>query len=267
MFGNSKEPSQDPFCHSFSKNTMIGDSKNSRTNLIEGAYNAILEELIDNAVLELCFEVHREVKLTFPIPTTFTIPYQLIQTNGKNRKQTESITCYTCGAIKGPINFTKLHLSDCMGDPTNADANLRKARSKLYNFKEWESDEEDDTDPMKKERNKKRVKGKSRSLGNPLSKAPQNSGRSYLDMSNDEIKAFFNQKCGVVTKRSKKLCSNSHKCSIHSEIERSSVRRDLLRDESDNGQIDVDTVEKSDIQMSFSTANMPDYPSGSFEYF
>lgn len=263
MLGNSKEPSQDPFSHSFSKNTMIGDSKHLL--VLEGAYKSILEELIDNAILELCFEVHREAKL---IPNTFTIPYQLMQTNGKNRKQIKSITCYACGAIKGPVGFTNHHLTTCMKDSSTEDPSSRKAKSKLYNFKEWESDEEDDIDPIKKEKNKKSVKGKSRSLGNSLSKANQNSGQSYLDMSNDEIKAFFNEKCGVVTKRSKKLCSNTHKCPIHSEIERSSVRRDLLRDDSDNGQIDVDTVEKSDIQVSFSTdANIPDYPSGSYEYF
>jgi RNA polymerase subunit RPABC4/transcription elongation factor Spt4 len=188
----------------------------------ERAYKSILEELIENTILDVCFEVHREAKLNFPLPDVSTIPYHLLPINGKILKPLSNVICPVCGSSKGSAKFAG-HLAGCMT------TNSRKARANVKSFKEWDSNDEDDFDqddydPSRKvERNKKTVKGKSKSVGNSVSRS-QNSGQSFLEMSYDDRKAFFDQKCGVITKRSKKLCSNSHKCSMHSDMERTSVR-------------------------------------------
>ena len=255
MLEDSKEfkgSSQDPFCTSFSKNAIIEDS-----SAVKRAHKAILDELIDDAVLELCFEIHRTAKLGLPIQDKIT------QNIGK--VESLNIVCPLCQKTKGTYKYTG-HLAHCLGIETH-----RECSKKVKNFKDLDYDSNDSEPSCATKKKSKRNKKDSRRTksGKSLSKTLPDSS---MDMSLDEKRTFFNQRCGVIAKRTKKFCMNSHNCSVHTEEERRYIRDHLLRDASDelanNGQIDIDTVDEEIDMPSYladdgSIAAIPAYTGGS----
>lgn len=250
--------------------------------LFEAAYESILDELVDDAMWELCFEVHRAAKLGyFFLEDPEKRKYQIVEDAEKDifgqklksKVPTFQISCPICKNKSCATKFAS-HLAKCIGisgssRTSSRAANKKIAAASIFSSDLDENDYESDSSfnanrkKSKKSQSKKHSRKKPKVQGNSLSKSSSETNANYQEMTYEKRKAFFNQKCGVISKRTNKMCMNPHKCSQHTDEQRRDVRHSLLRDMGDqltnDGQIDVDTVDEGNDGFSFIPQPLPAY--------
>ncbi|XP_064597222.1 ataxin-7-like protein 3 [Liolophura sinensis] len=247
----------------------------------------IMNELIDEVSLGLCFEVHRSCKMgTLFLDETdpqserqhAIVDKQGVDVFGHvpSKKQFECV-CPNCQRNLAASRFAP-HLEKCMGMGRNSS---RIASRRIANVGKRDSDDSGDDDndsdwsghtekkpEHAKVRKLKRQDRRSDSPRRTKSLKPRN-GDYYADaprpgtpesgppvyesMTRDERKALLLSTCGVISEHTKKMCTRSHKCPQHSDDQRRSVRQYLLGHalgitESEDIQVDIDSFDDTDSQ-------------------
>ncbi|KAL7642249.1 UNVERIFIED_CONTAM: hypothetical protein RMT77_006810 [Armadillidium vulgare] len=187
-------------------------------DVVEAAAKAICEELLDDAILNVVFEVHRSMKrgllsLEIGMPEDENRFYQ-VNAEGLDvfgqapiKKQHECV-CPNCSRNLAASRFAP-HLEKCMGMGRNSS---RIATRRIQNSTRENnshvmvgpgSDDDDDEDWFLDRKRRKRDKNSPR-----RSRAPKI--------------------CGVVSEHTGKMCTRSMRCPQHSVEQRKAVRDQLL---------------------------------------
>lgn len=231
----------------------------SQPGNLDSATNALLDDLIEDAILAVVFEVDAERKCT--------VLYEEEEGEGLNTfelnqlgdifghgvsKRSCDCTCPYCNRTIAVAVFAP-HLAKCMGMGRNSS---RIARTRIASNANKDSviaasatvsDDEDDADwtaiAEKKKKKKKeqqnskklRTQGKIskngclqlRRFGCILIRVVSGSDYSavnYFNMSDRERRVILTQICGVVSEHTKKVCGKSTKCTQHSDEQKKGVR-------------------------------------------
>lgn len=253
---------------------MLDCSETSLHNLtneeMEHLSEDVLEEITDEVILGLCFEVHRAVKLNILFldePKEDEKKYEIVDEMGLDvfgqapmKKQFECV-CPNCQRNLAASRFAP-HLEKCMGMGRNSSrlankriANSGKVESDVDDYdndSDWNYSSERKSTKRKRDKNSPRrttkIRGKNGESAASTSSDGSNVLPSYEVMTFEERKAVLMQMCGVVSEHTKKMCTRSHRCPQHTDEQRRYVRHSLLgrsglADASDEVQVDVDTVE------------------------
>ncbi|KAG8192652.1 hypothetical protein JTE90_009683 [Oedothorax gibbosus] len=219
------------------------ENKNRNTETCQELFHEMVEDL----VLQTCFKVHRAMRFGYfaldeyivqdgdyilhDVPPTSTNDpkhHDLLALAASSKKPSH-INCPHCKRKLGTNRFAP-HLNSCMGEG----GRQNKDRNAKRNCQTYESGDDDDDEDYSDSGKKKKKKGKNQRKTNKTSVK----GKTV------QINVFLSQKCGVVSRKSKSMCNNTLKCSIHSDEQRREIRRTLLKCEPDpNDHIDVDTVD------------------------
>lgn len=248
----------------------------------EKAMKFVWDDVMDDVMLGLCFEVHRDVKcgVLFLDETDEENEkkYEIVDEIGLDvfgqvpmKKQFECV-CPNCQRNLAASRFAP-HLEKCMGMGRNSSriANRRIANS----GKDAGSDDDDNDDDWtystdkkagggsKKKREKSSINSPRRSKSSKLkngdipsvSSNVSDGGGSFTNyetMSIEDRKALLMQMCGVISEHTKKMCTRSHRCPQHTDEQRKAVRIGLLgqqgalMDTTDDVPVDIDTYDESE---------------------
>lgn len=225
----------------------------------------VYDELLDEVILGLVFEIHRSVKIgTFFLADTDPEgqkQYQIVDEKGldvfgqppiKNNLKMFDCVCPNCQRNLAASRFAP-HLEKCMGMGRNSS---RLASKRIANTGKNDSDnEENDNDDDWNYGADRKARVKRRERNNQPPRRPKASKLRYgeipsgssdplssqqpiptaqvpsidpLQMGIDETKSLLMHSCGVISEHTKKMCTRSHRCPQHSEEQRKAVRIFLL---------------------------------------
>jgi len=248
--------------------------KDSR--LLQKASEDILDTLVDDVILGICFDLHRAVKTGLyeamdcddnnaPHPIAghvdvFGLPVSTL-TGLPSLKTVPQIECPNCKRQLAASRFAP-HLEKCMGMGRNSSrlASRRIATSNKDSYRDVEEEEtgeggadgdEDWIEPGKISNRRKRDKN-SPKRNKPLKfKGNGDNGEglitppsSYDQLSLDERRQLLNQVCGVPGYHGK-ICMRSIKCPTHTDSQRREVRLKWLSNTEDMS-MDMDTLSEGD---------------------
>lgn len=237
----------------------------------------VMNEVIDEVTLGLCFEVHRACKKG----TLF-----LADTDPKSQKEHEIVdrfgvdvfgqlptkkqfecVCPSCQRNMAASRFAP-HLEKCMGMGRNSSriASRRQAAqlaressdrpSSAHGKRDSDESPDDDNDvdwsyhvdkkvkKLKKDKmtnSPRRNKNKHRN-GDSLLERSVTPEPNYEMMTIDERRNLLTHTCGVISEHTKKMCTRSHRCPQHTDEQRIQVRQFLLSGE-DDVHIDIDSID------------------------
>jgi len=234
--------------------------------LLATASEEVFDTMIDEIVLGLCFDIHRNIKTgsyaaiqltqaeSPPMPIAghvdvFGLPVTTI-TGLPSLKTVPQIECPNCNRTLAASRFAP-HLEKCMGMGRNSSrvASRRLANSNKDSYREGGHEEEDDDDdewvePGKKDNRRKRDKNSPR-RNKPLKFKGGDSQdglitppQSYDQLSLDERRQLLTTICGVPG--NSKLCTRSTRCPAHTDVQRREVRLKWLGGKQDED-IEVDS--------------------------
>lgn len=235
---------------------------------MQGLLSDIMNELIDDVTLGLCFEVHRGCKMG-TLFLSDTDPrsekeYEIVDRQGVDvfgqvptKKQFEC-ECPECHRNMAASRFAP-HLEKCMGMGRNSSRIASRRQAKIAKENELrlaaagvklrDSDDSPDDDndidwsydvdkkikKLKKDklsnsprRNKSSKLLKNGDTASDRSGTPEPSIPTYELMSIDERKELLRHTCGVISEHTKKMCTRSHRCPQHTDEQRIQVRQFLL---------------------------------------
>jgi len=242
---------------------------------VENVSKQIFDECLDEIVLGVAFDIHRSVK---------TGLFAVIEPESPNKKGTpmevgnsgyatdvfgQVITtmvgvpalkkqpecrCPQCDRNLAASRFAP-HLEKCMGMGRNSSrlASRRLASSgKEANYRETgeNEDEEDEEwiEPIKvTSKNNRRHRDKNSPRRTKVSASSDGTitpPTNYDVLSLEERSNIFHQVCGVITAASKKICTRSTKCPLHTETQRREVRNRWLTVDDDH--VDIDSFTEGD---------------------
>ncbi|XP_062893403.1 ataxin-7-like protein 3 isoform X1 [Mobula hypostoma] len=221
----------------------------------------IYSDLVDDACLGLCFEVHRAVKCGYFFldetdPDSMK-DFEIVDQPGVdifgqvyNQWKNKECECPNCSRSIAASRFAP-HLEKCLGMGRNSSRIANRRIASSNNLSKSESDQEDNDDindndwsygSEKKAKKRKSDKNpnsprRSKSLkhkngelsGNsdPF-KYNNNSGINYENLGPEELRSLLTTQCGVISEHTKKMCTRSLRCPQHTDEQRRSVRVYLL---------------------------------------
>uniref|UniRef100_A0A8C7P680 Ataxin-7-like protein 3 n=1 Tax=Oncorhynchus mykiss TaxID=8022 RepID=A0A8C7P680_ONCMY len=242
---------------------------------LEALAQDIYSDLVEDACLGLCFEVHRAVKQGYffldDTDQESMKDFEIVDQPGVdifgqvyNQWKNKECVCPNCNRSIAASRFAP-HLEKCLGMGRNSSriANRRIASSNNMNNKS-ESDQEDNDDvndndwsygSEKKGENKTSVNpyhmlfSFSGELSNSVNADPYkynyNTGINYETLGPDELRSLLTTQCGVISEHTKKMCTRSQRCPQHTDEQRRAVRVFLLGP-SASSLPDADTMVESD---------------------
>uniref|UniRef100_A0A8C7P1D1 Ataxin-7-like protein 3 n=1 Tax=Oncorhynchus mykiss TaxID=8022 RepID=A0A8C7P1D1_ONCMY len=248
---------------------------------LEALAQDIYSDLVEDACLGLCFEVHRAVKQGYffldDTDQESMKDFEIVDQPGVdifgqvyNQWKNKECVCPNCNRSIAASRFAP-HLEKCLGMGRNSSriANRRIASSNNMNNKS-ESDQEDNDDvndndwsygsekkakKRKSDKNpnsprrSKSVKHKNGELSNSVNADPYkynyNTGINYETLGPDELRSLLTTQCGVISEHTKKMCTRSQRCPQHTDEQRRAVRVFLLGP-SASSLPDADTMVESD---------------------
>ncbi|XP_064843709.1 ataxin-7-like protein 3 isoform X2 [Oncorhynchus masou masou] len=248
---------------------------------LEALAQDIYSDLVEDACLGLCFEVHRAVKQGYffldDTDQESMKDFEIVDQPGVdifgqvyNQWKNKECVCPNCNRSIAASRFAP-HLEKCLGMGRNSSriANRRIASSNNMNNKS-ESDQEDNDDvndndwsygsekkakKRKSDKNpnsprrSKSVKHKNGELSNSVNADPYkynyNTGINYETLGPDELRSLLTTQCGVISEHTKKMCTRSQRCPQHTDEQRRAVRVFLLGP-SAASLPDADTMVESD---------------------
>ncbi|GFR65490.1 SAGA-associated factor 11 homolog [Elysia marginata] len=228
--------------------------------------DTVIEELIDEVSLGLCFEIHRACKVGSLFLSSFDdtasdTEYAIIDRPGVDvlgqvpSKKSYECVCPNCQRHLAASRFAP-HLEKCMGMGRNSSriASRRIANNQKHGSEESGQEDENDNDwnyapeskrvrRMKKEKTtnspRNRRLAKLRNGGSSHDAAAvANAGEpaesleaapNYEKMTIEERKALLLTSCGVISEHTKRMCTRTGRCVQHSDEQRRQVRQLLLR--------------------------------------
>ncbi|WAR04408.1 AT7L3-like protein [Mya arenaria] len=235
----------------------------------EDALEFVVNDIIDDVTLGLCFEVHRSSKLgTLFLGDTdpqSKLEHAMVDRAGVDvfgnppaKKQLECI-CPNCHRNLAASRFAP-HLEKCMGMGRNSSRIASRRSQKVLKdrltgdgMKHDSGDSEDDYNDadwsLYADKRVKRLKKEKRSNSPRRHKNSRlKNGSGY---STEEKKTLLMSTCGVISGHTKKMCTRSHKCPQHSDDQRRHVRQFLLGTGvggEDDDHVDIDTYVDGDSQ-------------------
>ncbi|KAM9368942.1 ataxin-7-like protein 3 [Phaethornis superciliosus] len=228
---------------------------------LEAIAHEIYTELVEDACLGLCFEVHRAVKCGYFFldetdPESMK-DFEIVDQPGVdifgqvyNQWKNKECVCPNCSRSIAASRFAP-HLEKCLGMGRNSSRIANRRIASSNNLNKSESDQEDNDDindndwsygSEKKAKKRKSDKNpnsprRSKSLkhkngeigGNPDPFKYNNSvGINYETLGPEELRTLLTTQCGVISEHTKKMCTRSLRCPQHTDEQRRAVRVYLL---------------------------------------
>ncbi|MCJ8739187.1 hypothetical protein PDJAM_G00044320 [Pangasius djambal] len=230
---------------------------------LEALAHDIYSDLVEDACLGLCFEVHRAVKQGYffldETDQESMKDFEIVDQPGLdifgqvyNQCKNKECVCPNCNRSIAASRFAP-HLEKCLGMGRNSSRIASRRIASSNNTSKSESDQEDNDDindndwsygsekkPKKRKSDKnpnsprrsKSLKHKNGELSgsvNPdLYKYNYSSGISYETLGPEELRFLLTTQCGVVSEHTKKMCTRSQRCPQHTDEQRRAVRVFLL---------------------------------------
>ncbi|XP_006017915.1 ataxin-7-like protein 3 isoform X2 [Alligator sinensis] len=228
---------------------------------LEAIAHDIYTDLVEDACLGLCFEVHRAVKCGYFFlddtdPDSMK-DFEIVDQPGVdifgqvyNQWKNKECVCPNCSRSIAASRFAP-HLEKCLGMGRNSSRIANRRIASSNNMNKSESDQEDNDDindndwsygsekkakKRKSDKNpnsprrSKSLKHKNGELGansDPF-KYSNSSGISYETLGPEELRTLLTTQCGVISEHTKKMCTRSLRCPQHTDEQRRSVRVYLL---------------------------------------
>ncbi|NXS68549.1 AT7L3 protein, partial [Pandion haliaetus] len=215
-------------------------------------------DLVEDACLGLCFEVHRAVKCGYFFlddtdPDSMK-DFEIVDQPGVdifgqvyNQWKNKECVCPNCSRSIAASRFAP-HLEKCLGMGRNSSriANRRIASSNNMNKSESDQEDNDDINDNDWSYGSEKKGGGTwddpQSLLHPPRRphplpaltplcAPQYSnsaGINYETLGPEELRTLLTTQCGVISEHTKKMCTRSLRCPQHTDEQRRSVRVYLL---------------------------------------
>ncbi|NWV47789.1 AT7L3 protein, partial [Daphoenositta chrysoptera] len=225
---------------------------------LEAIAHEIYTELVEDACLGLCFEVHRAVKCGYFFlddtdPDSMK-DFEIVDQPGVdifgqvyNQWKNKECVCPNCSRSIAASRFAP-HLEKCLGMGRNSSRIANRRIASSNNLNKSESDQEDNDDINdndwsygSEKKAKKRKSDKVRGVGKGGSpqlppaltvlSAPQYSnsaGINYETLGPEELRTLLTTQCGVISEHTKKMCTRSLRCPQHTDEQRRAVRVYLL---------------------------------------
>ncbi|XP_054032789.1 ataxin-7-like protein 3 isoform X1 [Dryobates pubescens] len=228
---------------------------------LEAIAHEIYTDLVEDACLGLCFEVHRAVKCGYFFlddtdPDSMK-DFEIVDQPGVdifgqvyNQWKNKECVCPNCSRSIAASRFAP-HLEKCLGMGRNSSRIANRRIASSNNLNKSESDQEDNDDindndwsygSEKKAKKRKSDKNpnsprRSKSLkhkngeigGNPDPfKYSNSAGINYETLGPEELRTLLTTQCGVISEHTKKMCTRSLRCPQHTDEQRRSVRVYLL---------------------------------------
>ncbi|XP_074553372.1 ataxin-7-like protein 3 isoform X2 [Halichoeres trimaculatus] len=209
---------------------------------LEALVHDIYSELVEDACLGLCFEVHRAVKQGYffldDTDQESLKEFEIVDQPGVdifgqvyNQWKNKECECPNCKRLIAASRFAP-HLEKCLGMGRNSSRIANRRLASNNNMSKSESDQEDNDDlndndwsygaekkakKRKSEKNQnsprrsKSLKHKNGELGSSLPpetyKYNYNTGISYESLGPDEVRSLLTTQCGVISEHTKKMCT------------------------------------------------------------
>ncbi|NXG40312.1 AT7L3 protein, partial [Dromaius novaehollandiae] len=228
---------------------------------LEAIAHEIYTDLVEDACLGLCFEVHRAVKCGYFFlddtdPDSMK-DFEIVDQPGVdifgqvyNQWKNKECVCPNCSRSIAASRFAP-HLEKCLGMGRNSSriANRRIASSNNMNKSESDQEDNDDINDNDWSYGSEKKGGSTRGWRNPNSPRrskslkhkngdpdaafcpPQYSnsaGINYETLGPEELRTLLTTQCGVISEHTKKMCTRSLRCPQHTDEQRRSVRVYLL---------------------------------------
>ncbi|XP_026180686.1 ataxin-7-like protein 3 isoform X2 [Mastacembelus armatus] len=214
---------------------------------LEALVHDIYSELVEDACLGLCFEVHRAVKQGYffldETDQESMKEFEIVDQPGLdifgqvyNQWKNKECECPNCKRLIAASRFAP-HLEKCLGMGRNSSRIANRRLASNNNMSKSESDQEDNDDlndndwsygaekkakKRKSDKNQnsprrsKSLKHKNGDLVNSISSETYNKynyntghGISYDALSPDELRSLLTTQCGVISEHTKKMCTRS----------------------------------------------------------
>ncbi|RXM98655.1 Ataxin-7-like protein 3 [Acipenser ruthenus] len=216
---------------------------------LEAMAHEIYTDLIDDACLGLCFEVHRAVKCGYFLldetdPESMK-DFEIVDQPGVdifgqvyNQWKNKECVCPNCNRSIAASRFAP-HLEKCLGMGRNSSRIANRRIASSNNMNKSESDQEDNDDINDNDWSYGSEKKVSCNmfpifysvLTHAVSPPPQytyNSGINYETLGPEELRSLLTTQCGVISEHTKKMCTRSLRCPQHTDEQRRTVRVFLL---------------------------------------
>ncbi|KAM4536113.1 ataxin-7-like protein 3 [Fundulus diaphanus] len=227
---------------------------------LEALMQDIYSELVEDACLGLCFEVHRAVKQGYffldETDQDSIKEFEIVDQPGVdifgqvfNQWKNKECECPNCKRLIAASRFAP-HLEKCLGMGRNSSRIANRRLASNNNISKSESDQEDNDDlndndwsygaekkskKRKSDKNQnsprrsKSLKHKNGELGTSISSDPYkqynyNAGISYESLAPNEVRSLLTTQCGVISEHTKKMCTRSHRCPQHTDDQRRAIR-------------------------------------------
>uniref|UniRef100_A0A3B4VJG1 Ataxin-7-like protein 3 n=1 Tax=Seriola dumerili TaxID=41447 RepID=A0A3B4VJG1_SERDU len=238
---------------------------------LEALVHDIYSELVEDACLGLCFEVHRAVKQGYffldETDQESMKEFEIVDQPGVdifgqvyNQWKNKECECPNCKRLIAASRFAP-HLEKCLGMGRNSSRIANRRLASNNNMSKSESDQEDNDDlndndwsygAEKKGKYQKILANqnsprRSKSLKHKNGESIRylynyNTGISYETLGPDEVRSLLTTQCGVISEHTKKMCTRSQRCPQHTDEQRRAVRVFLLGPSLP----DADTVAEND---------------------
>ncbi|NXT03876.1 AT7L3 protein, partial [Prunella fulvescens] len=234
---------------------------------LEAIAHEIYTELVEDACLGLCFEVHRAVKCGYFFlddtdPDSMK-DFEIVDQPGVdifgqvyNQWKNKECVCPNCSRSIAASRFAP-HLEKCLGMGRNSSRIANRRIASSNNLNKSESDQEDNDDindndwsygsekkggegpwtqdtpntPLSLQNPNSPRRSKSLKHKNACSMPPQYSnsaGINYETLGPEELRTLLTTQCGVISEHTKKMCTRSLRCPQHTDEQRRAVRVYLL---------------------------------------
>lgn len=211
---------------------------------LEALVHDIYSELVEDACLGLCFEVHRAVKQGYffmdETDQESMKEFEIVDQPGVdifgqvyNQWKNKECECPNCKRLIAASRFAP-HLEKCLGMGRNSSRIASRRLATNNNMNKSESDQEDNDDlndndwsygaekkakKRKSDKNQnsprrsKSLKHKNGELGGSIPSEPYkynyNTGINYETLGPDEVRSLLTTQCGVISEHTKKMCTRS----------------------------------------------------------
>uniref|UniRef100_A0A3Q2WJH8 Ataxin-7-like protein 3 n=1 Tax=Haplochromis burtoni TaxID=8153 RepID=A0A3Q2WJH8_HAPBU len=211
---------------------------------LEALAHDIYSELVEDACLGLCFEVHRAVKQGYffldETDQESMKEFEIVDQPGVdifgqvyNQWKNKECECPNCKRLIAASRFAP-HLEKCLGMGRNSSRIANRRLASSNNMSKSESDQEDNDDLNDNDWSYGAEK-KSEHLSDCISQNSPRRSKSlkhkngyYETLGPDEVRSLLTTQCGVISEHTKKMCTRSQRCPQHTDEQRRAVRLFLL---------------------------------------
>uniref|UniRef100_A0A3Q1FHJ7 Ataxin-7-like protein 3 n=1 Tax=Acanthochromis polyacanthus TaxID=80966 RepID=A0A3Q1FHJ7_9TELE len=222
---------------------------------LESLVHDIYSELVEDACLGLCFEVHRAVKQGYffldETDQESMKEFEIVDQPGVdifgqvyNQWKNKECECPNCKRLIAASRFAP-HLEKCLGMGRNSSRIANRRLASNNNMSKSESDQEDNDDLndndwsygaekkafffVQNQNSPRRSKSMKHKNGESMRCLYNfNTGISYETLGPDEVRSLLTTQCGVISEHTKKMCTRSQRCPQHTDEQRRAVRVFLL---------------------------------------